>query len=422
MATLPGSMIEIGLDGPPLGRVAPHRPACRLWGNGVRYSGSVAEYPDGSWVFRPAGPPLRSDLVSARRLEMELRSDARWRRRLRLSPFPIHDFAVDLAAQQIRFRPLRLHEEEARLFRAPDAIPVAVTGESLLDRMLLGVVEALTPYEVLATVQDAERLLLPGAIVRLAASRPWSAPFTLDGRVAFLARGQEETRLYLRLADRRSVEEASLLACCECPQFGAHTMWTYGLATHGLARLVRIHHAASAIEMFDVLELRRAAYQFNGQGVSENDWRAWSDSLDETSIHILLSLGTRPVATARVVINDGDRSRSELESTVELPDFLWAGAFVEVSRMAIHPAFRGVGLRWPLFREIGRLARSLGCRFVVFEDRVPVAQKLGAVPLECAGRSADGAEVRLLSIDLGGKGRWEQIERALAAEQARVSR
>lgn len=394
--------VEIDLPVPKAGLVAPHRPACWLWGNGTRYSGTLEEG-SGEWIVRLARP-ARGDLSSAKRLELELAADDGLHRRLGLSRFQVFDFAVDAAATQVRLRPLPFQEEVAHLFPVQGELPAALTGGSILGRTLLATVEALTPYEVLASVEDLEHLLFPGALVELEVSRPWRALFRLQGRIAFLERRGEDTRAYLRLVDRRSVEEAGLLAACECPGFSTHGMWTYHIPPRDLERVVRVRQAVTAGDMIKALELRRDANQFHGQRPEATDWRSWSDPLDETSIVILVSLGTKPVATGRLVVNGGDRTKSAIESAVKLPDFLWTDSFVEASKLAIHPSYRRVGLRVPLFREAARLARSLGSRFIVFETipaLMPDFEKMGATHLHLTKDHQDtGTAAHVMVVDL----------------------
>lgn len=406
-------------DAPRAGLVVPHRPACRLWGHGTGSAGILEEEKDGSWLVRLAPSSVREDLSAAARLELELCADSRLRRRLGAPRFQIHVFEVDAPARQVRWRPLRFAEEQARLFRVREPLTVAVTGASIVGRALTGTVDALSPYEILAMVEDREHLLFPGAILGLEIHRPWRTLFRLHGRIAFLERGAA-TKLYLRLLDRTSVQEASVLAACECPGFGTHTLWTYGIQPRGLGRLVRVRQAVTEEDRVQVLALRRDAHQFYGQGSEENDPASWSDPLDERSILLLVSVGEKPVATARLAAPGEDRGRSEIAQSVELPEVFWKDSFVEISRVAIDPAFRGVGLRVPLLREIGRLTLSLGGRFAVFEslpELVPYFESLGATRLGRTRRpdGEEGAHVlcfdvrKLLQSWPRGSLRWQSV-------------
>lgn len=415
MSTPGGETLEMGLGVPAACFVASHRPAGRLWIQGKRREGTLEEEVGGVWSFRFAGPHdgLISEKVPAKRLELELCADSETRRLLGVPRFQVRSFEMDAAQGKVRWRPHPFEEEQARLFHVQESLSVSLKGASILDRVLAGEIEALSPYEVLLSVHDLEHLLFPGAIVALEVPRPWGALFALYGRIDFLERRGESTRLYLRLLDRRSVQEASLLAACECPGFGTQTMWTYGLPAQGLDSLVRVRQAVNAMDMVQVFDLRRAAHQFQGLRPEAGDWQLWADPLDEAAILLLISLGTKPVATGRLVVNHGDRGKNELERSAGLPSFLWEGSFVEFSQMAIHPAFRGVGLRLPLFREAMRLTLALGCRFIVFAalpKLVPSLLEMGALPLDRARPAEGGEPFPILYLDLR-KGRGGPIDR-----------
>jgi GNAT superfamily N-acetyltransferase len=379
METVPKNMAAPDMPPPPAGRVPAHRPAAWLWIGGARHAGSLEEE-EGAWIFQSAAPLAARGAAAVSRLELELRVDSGRRNLLDLPRFEVRDFELDPAARRVRLRPVPFDETRARLFPIREEVGVTVTGGSLAGRVLAGTLEAMTPYEILAAVRDGERLLVPGAIVRLDVCRPWGGRFACEGRVAFLERGEEATRLYVRLLDRRSVDEAGLLALCEAPGFSAHALWTYGLRPCGLERVTRVSLAATAGEMRQALELRREANQFFGKRPEAHDWQAWSDPLDETAMVVLASLGTRPVATARLIAG-GDRA--------------------EVSQVAVHPAFRGTGLRLLLLRELARLALSLGCRHVAFEALIklaPAFERMGAKRLDAGEETAPG--LQRLSFDL----------------------
>jgi hypothetical protein len=402
--------IEAVLDVPKARSVASPGAACWLRGNGVRCRGVLNGPVNGAWLFSAAGHSMKAELASARRLELELCADSEISARLGLPMFQLHEFQMDMEAGQVRFQTACFDPEKVRMFAVQQQFPVSVTGDSIMDRILIGSVEAIAPFELMAVVEDPENLLLPGAIVTLQVARPWQTTCTLHGRVASLERRDKDAQVYFRIVDRQSVQTAALLAACECPEFSAHTMWTYRLSAEDLRQLARVSRVATPEAMVRALELRRDANQFYGRLREANDHRLWSDDLDENSMIVLISLGVKPVATARIVINDGDRGKSELQNIWGLPDFIWAGSFVEVSWFAIHPNFRGIGLREPVLRELTRLALTVGSRFVVFEvisDLAPAMEKIGAAYLQTTKQDQQsGNRRRVMYFDL-----WKLLSR-----------
>ena len=216
--------------------------------------------------------------------------------------------------------------------------------------------------------------------------------------------GDAGARIVLRMADPASVDRAAVLATCTAPGFGIHALWTYGLKPRGLMRHLRVVPVAGLADMATVYRLRRDANQFYGRRPDAHDPEAWADPLDACSILFLGLLGDKPIATARLVVNGGDRSRSELQALVPVPEEFWEGGFVEVSRLVVHPDFRGNRIRYDLFREVERLSLSMGVRFMLFDAiprLVPMYQAVGGKPLPLTKKHPDSDEtVRVMYVDM----------------------
>ncbi|MFD0387183.1 hypothetical protein ACFQ4K_04025 [Tistrella bauzanensis] len=118
----------------------------------------------------------------------------------------------------------------------------------------------------------------------------------------------------------------------------------------------------------------------------------------------LAILGDKPIATARLVLNDGDRSRSELQAQVPVPDQFWEGGFVEISRLVVHPDFRGNRIRYDLFREVERLSLSLGARYMLFDaipKLAPLYEAVGGRRLPLTKKHPDSDEtVQVMYVDM----------------------
>jgi hypothetical protein len=157
-------------------------------------------------------------------------------------------------------------------------------------------------------------------------------------------------------------------------------MHNMGLPTRGAQRYLTVVRVHTAAEMAEVCTLRRVANQLYGRRHDANDDASWTDGLDPASICILVRLGSKPVGTGRIVVNDGNRALSEIDAEVRLPDWLREDGFVEVSRVAIDPDHRSSGIMIAIFREMGRLALELNCRHMVLdaiERLTPIYEKIG---------------------------------------------
>ncbi|WP_089721435.1 PilZ domain-containing protein [Candidatus Entotheonella palauensis] len=153
-----------------------------------------------------------------------------------------------------------------------------------------------------------------------------------------------------------------------------------GLAVSNLDRLVAIDEAHTEAELAQVKELRYQAYQdaYNYDfGSAEHMW----DDFDPHSRLFLARLGHRAVATGRLVFNNGHQHRAELQSLYAIPDWLWQEGFSEISRIAIHPEFRGGEILGLLMARMGWVMLQGGHRYLVglSSDRLyPLYHKFGA--------------------------------------------
>ena len=216
--------------------------------------------------------------------------------------------------------------------------------------------------------------------------------------------GEAGARIVLRMADPASVDRAAVLATCTAPGFGIHALWTYGLKPRGLMRHLRVVPVAGLADMATVYRLRRDANQFYGRRPDAHDPEAWADPLDACSILFLGLLGDKPIATARLVVNGGDRSRSELQALVPVPEEFWEGGFVEVSRLVVHPDFRGNRIRLDMFREVERLALGLGVRYLLFDaipKLAPLYEAVGGRRLPLTKKHQDSDEIeQVMYVDM----------------------
>jgi GNAT superfamily N-acetyltransferase len=372
------------------------KPACWLRIGSSRHAGHLEERDDGLWAFRWApGTPV-SALRRASLAGLSLVTDAGPMKRAGAPPLQIDRFEVRTDEGCLVFAGKPSRERMGKL-HVPDARVVArLTGPSLAGRVLTGELEALSARDMLLRAVDRERLLVPGAVLRVRVPTAWGMDFDIAARITGLARETTGTLLHLRVANRRSTATLGHLAVCTCNGFSAHTMWTQGLPQHPLRRLLRIRQAVTAADLEQVHRLRRDANQFYGRRPGDDDIASWADPLDRSSIVLLACLGDRAVATGRLVVNDGDRGRSELQGLVPLPDFLWEGGFAEVSRLVVHPDFQGLSIRSDMFREVASVALALGVRYLVFDaipKLIPLYEKVGGVCLPLTKKHQDSDEI-----------------------------
>ncbi|WP_372000790.1 GNAT family N-acetyltransferase [Tistrella mobilis] len=389
----------------------PHAVAVRLDIGPERIDGRLSGDPAAGWCFTAATGYLPERVVQrladpAIAVAVMPEIDRRALRHLRVGPLRLAVASVDAGAGVIRLTAAICGPVADRLPRPAEPLPAMLDGRSLNRRRLPALVTAIGPYEAVAEITGPAALLIPGTMMTLTVTRPWAAPFRLRGRiVAAEMRGDDAgARIVLRMADPASVDRAAVLATCTAPGFGIHALWTYGLKPRGLMRHLRVVPVAGLADMATVYRLRRDANQFYGRRPDAHDPEAWADPLDACSILFLGLLGDKPIATARLVVNGSDRSRSELQALVPVPEEFWEGGFVEVSRLVVHPDFRGNRIRLDMFREVERLALGLGVRYLLFDaipKLAPLYEAVGGRRLPLTKKHQDSDEIeQVMYVDM----------------------
>lgn len=128
-----------------------------------------------------------------------------------------------------------------------------------------------------------------------------------------------------------------------------------------------LSNVASDNDMNEVLRLRLLAYSSReGSTLSkDSDFEVMRDKFDAHSLIFMVRVGSRLFGTTRLVWNNSDKSKSEIEELCPLPDWIWQKGFVELSRSATMPGLRGRDVFPILRRHAFRSAFQAGYRYIV---------------------------------------------------------
>jgi hypothetical protein len=128
-----------------------------------------------------------------------------------------------------------------------------------------------------------------------------------------------------------------------------------------------LSYVASPQDMSDVLRLRHFAYASReGSTLDKNgDPEVMRDGYDAHSLIFTVRVGRRIVGTSRLVWNNGDKCKSEIEAHCPLPEWIWQAGFVELSRSATMPGLRGRDVFPSLRRHALRAAYQAGYRYIL---------------------------------------------------------
>jgi GNAT superfamily N-acetyltransferase len=292
-----------------------------------------------------------------------------------------------------------------RLNTLPEPIAAALESSALFQRTLRATLIRLAAYRGEFTADDPGRCLVPGMVVTLTTWLPWTGALRLRAQICARRNEPGGVRYVFRMIDRESVETAAVLLVGTVDGFGFSALTSLGVKPSRMTRYLSIQTVSDEATFRRALEVRLAGNRTFGRLGAVDDVTELADRLDPHSVTILCLLGEKAVGTGRVVVNAGDHGLSEIEAdTAGLPADVWHRGFVEVSRLAIHPDFRGSGVNIALFREIARLSFHLGCRYLVLDaiDKlVPAYQRIGATRLYLTKTHPYSKEtVHVMAIDI----------------------
>lgn len=148
----------------------------------------------------------------------------------------------------------------------------------------------------------------------------------------------------------------------------------------GIEKGLSFQYPESESDWQEVLELRFKAYKAAGKFGSAKSPQDMVDEYDSYARQLICKNNGKVIACLRVVFVNGDLKRSEhARLGIKIPEFLGAN-FVEVSRAATDPAYRGSDVFVNLVSHSARITYQAGCRYLVLNCNAnmwPTYQKAG---------------------------------------------
>lgn len=128
--------------------------------------------------------------------------------------------------------------------------------------------------------------------------------------------------------------------------------------------------------------------------------RGGFDEYDKFSRQIVCKLGSKVIACARVLFNEGKRQRSGMGARALLPAELWNEGFLEVSQMVVLPEFDDTDVVRELLRFVVRVGILSKFRYVLMEchdNYLAEFQEMGAQLLNLRLSSSD-SKAQILNV------------------------
>lgn len=211
------------------------------------------------------------------------------------------------------------------------------------------------------------------------------------------------------LTNKKSL--APLLGKCVTlsdPEMTLSLMKQSGLILPELRWSAHIDLVSTPAEMSECLKLRKVAYSskqtstFDGSESEEH----FRDPYDNNSAIMLVKLGQRSIGTGRIVFNNFEKNKSEIAQLTELPEKYWREGFIETSRFATSPEYRGRDVFLMMLYLNFKLCFLSGFRYLLIdcEDHLlPVYKKMGGKDLQVRFKHPlEGVELSLVEFDLHG--------------------
>jgi hypothetical protein len=382
-----------------------HKPEVLVW-SGQRQVAAVLEdhTVDGTLILSVPDQRQLNAVQAGGRLAMVYRADRNLFAK-QLVPLFTTDYSVVHGRGVVEAR-FTADAAADRLHALPEPIAAALESSALFHRVLRANLIRLTAYRGEFTADDPGRCLAPGMVVTLTSWLPWTGELRLHAQICACRSEPDGVRCVFRLINRESVETAAMLLVGTVDGFGFAALTALGVKPSRMTKYLSTQTVSDEVAFRRALGVRLLGNRNFGRLDAVDDATELADRLDPHSVTILCLLGEKAVATGRVVVNVGDHTLSEIEAdTAGLPAHVWRHGFVEVSRLAIHPDFRGSGgINVALFREIARLSFHLDCRYLVLDaiaKLVPVYQRIGATRLNLTKTHPYSKEtVHVMAIDI----------------------
>jgi hypothetical protein len=290
---------------------------------------------------------------------------------------------------------------------APYAAEVRVRGDG---RAGAATVHALSPRSGELTAPALRGAVRAGSVLDLTLPATWLGRLRLTGLVT----GVRGEVVVVGFHDRESVRRSSAVLVGEVESFRFRELEAAGVRSRHLDRFLTVATVTGDEPLTEALDLRLLANQHFGRLLGLESSETLADRFDAVSVNLVCRLGRKAVGTGRIVFNGGDRSLSELEEeSGGLPEHLWRDGFVEASRVAVHPCYRGHGVFCALARVIGAVTLGAGVRYIVMDSidkLLPLYRRIGAEPLGITKKHQWSDELEhVLAIDLcRGVGRFDR--------------
>lgn len=267
-------------------------------------------------------------------------------------------------------------------------------------------IEKFYPNGLVAVTSSRNKGFFPGFCFKMSVYIPGSGEFTLPVRVLCSEElPNNKTLLELVFLEK----DADLLAAIGefIMSYSEETtpklLKEQGFFLDAVFNAIRVSYISSRADWEEILRLRLLSYHSVGKMLDRNDLTEMIDPFDGFARHVVAKHMGKVIGAGRVVFVGTDIERSEHHRMgVELPKDVIERGFVEISRVCVHPDYRGSDFFVTLLRHVSKIGMMASVGYAVAncnEDLWNFYKELGwkrfGKPFNAFGRD----DCRLIYVD-----------------------
>lgn len=227
-------------------------------------------------------------------------------------------------------------------------------------------VEDLSSSGLLLSTSSRNKFILPSMRLEMTLVIPGEGVFPEDLIVRHIRTSENGERYLLGCefarANKRTLEALADFCLSFARSSSYQNLVEEGFPVAFNPSSLTVQSTESAEDFAQIVHLRLKFAHWHGQMLKVRDPEETMDAHDEYARHVCVKVGSRIVASGRLVFNNGDRSRSTFPASLDLPSHLWQYGFVSVSKIAVDPDFRASMAFIRLWNEIFRIAFLSGVK------------------------------------------------------------
>lgn len=243
-----------------------------------------------------------------------------------------------------------------------------------------------TPEGMIFKTDAHDRCAIPGVILSGQLQIPFAGTHNVNVEILAVSEKNESILMYAKILNKTADLDMSISSTLLASgSFSVSELKKAGFKVGSVRKSIRYTYRKNENDFRKIMDLRLSGAHSAGRWLETKDSSVMEDKYDNYARHLMAYCGSELVSAGRLVFNNGNKLRSEHTGYgVELPNFLWKGGFLEISRLVVEKDFRGADIFLGMMAEFAIIAAQNNIKYLVLncvDSLVPVYQKFGAKKL-----------------------------------------